>query len=152
MWEKTLNFHKISTFWDALSDIVLSADRPFLTQERVAPHSRVEIRSARDTNDIFCQLYTKIQSSRCRFACGKLIFRTLEIFRNSAGKSTFRTQKETDMAEFRCRANKKWFLWRCLSVIAVVVCKHDNIGRNYRIELRFCTVLEDPRGMDEFLK
>ena len=34
----------------------------------------VKIRSTRDTNDIFCTLYTESLPSRCRFACEKFIF------------------------------------------------------------------------------
>ena len=39
---------------------VLNAKRRILTQEQVATCSGVKIRSARDTNDIFCSLYTEI--------------------------------------------------------------------------------------------
>ena len=58
---------------------VLNAERRILSQERVANRSRVKIRSAHDTNDIYCSLYTESKPSRRRFACGKLIFRTLTI-------------------------------------------------------------------------
>ena len=80
----------------------------------------VKIRSARDTNDIFCPLYIECQPSRCRFACGKLIFPhwcgkilsarkikiNLTFYRTSAGQSTFLTQNDTDSGNFRCTAEK----------------------------------------------
>ena len=42
---------------------VSSAERRILTQERVATRSRIKIRFARDTNNIFCSLYRKLAES-----------------------------------------------------------------------------------------
>ena len=56
---------------------VSSAERRILTQKRVATRSRGKIRSARDTNDMFCSLCTESLPSRCLFACEKLVFRIL---------------------------------------------------------------------------
>ena len=104
---------------------VLSAERCILTQEQVASvlvatRSCVKIRlSALDTNEIYCSLYSKIWPSRCRFACGKLVFpyqcgkilswfefsTYLKFYRTSGGKSTFRTQNDTK-ANFRSMVDK----------------------------------------------
>ena len=43
---------------DKIAYFVSSAERRILTQERVETRSRVKIHSGRDTNDIFCSLYT----------------------------------------------------------------------------------------------
>ena len=47
-------------------------------------------------------------------------------------------------------SQKKWFLRRCLFVVVVVVCKHDNFRRNYQIELKFVTTFEGPKRKNEF--
>ena len=63
---------------------VSSAKRGISTQERVAIHSRVKIRPARDTNDIFCSLHTDSWPSRFPALVREnfkfvLIFRTLKM-------------------------------------------------------------------------
>ena len=40
---------------------------------------------------------------------------------------------------------------KCLSVAVIVVCKRDNSRKNYRIGLHFDTILEVPKGMNEFV-
>ena len=50
--------YEMKTLMHKIVHFVSSAKRRILTQERVMTHSRVKIHSIRDTNDIFCSVYT----------------------------------------------------------------------------------------------
>ena len=70
---------------------------------------------------IFCPPYTESLPCWCRFACGNFIFpyycskilsvgkikTNLKFYRTGAGKSTFRTQNDTELSNFRYTAKKK---------------------------------------------
>ena len=57
-------------------------------------NENAKIRSTHDTNDIFCPPFTGSKPCQCRFACRKLIFRTLKILSHQCGKINFPHAKQ----------------------------------------------------------
>ena len=52
----------------------------------------------------------------------------MKFYRTSSGKLTFRTQNDTDKANFRCMENKKIFILRSFAI--EIICSG---GRNYKM-------------------